>query len=298
MVFLQVPQVQGLDNYIRTFPGRVVHSKAYRNPEVFRGKRAIVIGNSSSGHDVSQDLLKTAQLPVYQSRRSKGRWDGDEPPQGIEWKPIVKEYLPSGRILFADGSHLDDVDVVVYCTGYKPSFPFWNEQTNGRPIYDYRNDRLINTYWHTCFHDFPTLAIVGMPRVLTFRAMEYQAIALARLFAGRESAPLPSVEEQKRWEKDRAMLSREEHTKFHDIPWDNGETKEYLGWLYDVAGLPTLFGEGRTPPVLNEETIWAIENVRKYPEPKTLQNQDEDLDSELNDWIVVPRRKKDSLSFI
>lgn len=276
------------------FPGRVVHSKSYRRPEVWTGKKTLVIGNSASGHDVTQDLLRSASLPVYQSRRSKSRWDGSEPPLGVEWKPIVKEYLPDGRILFDDGSVLDDIDVVIYCTGYKPSFPFWNAEANGRPLFDYRQNKLIYNYWHTFFYDFPTLGIVGMPRVLTFRSMEYQAIALARLFAGRESVQLPPLEEQRRWEKHRAEQSKLQRFKFHDIAWDSGETHKYLGQLYELAGLPTLLGDGRAPPVLSKDTIWAIEHLKKYPEPDDA-FCDEAVEA---GWVMINETRKDSLSFI
>lgn len=304
-IILQVPQVKGLEEYIQKFPKRVVHSKSYRTPEVFRDQNVLVIGNSASGHDVTQDLQKTAQLPVHQSIRTKSRWDGSKPPHGIDWKPIVKEYLPDGRILFDDDSILDNVDVVIYCTGYKPSFSFWNEEVNGRPLFDYRQNKLVNNYWHTFFHDFPTLAIVGIPRVLTFRSMEYQAIALARLFAGREAVSLPPIEERKQWEENRTERSRLQHIKFHDVPWETGETKEYLGGLFEIAGLSTLFGDGRTPPVLSHDTVWAIEHLRKYPDPETEEGAEENSeascpsqDAELDSWVLVGSPRKDLLSFI
>jgi cation diffusion facilitator CzcD-associated flavoprotein CzcO len=163
----------------------------------------LVIGNSASGHDVTAELVSTAHLPVYQSRRSASRWDGDTPPEGIAWKPIIKSFLPSGRIVFEDGTYLDDIDTVIYCTGYLPSYPFWNEKVNGRPLWDYQKNRILKGYHHTFFQDFKTLAIVGLPRTLTFRSFEYQAIALARLWSGRNSVGLPPVEEQIRWEEDR-----------------------------------------------------------------------------------------------
>ena len=123
-----MPQVKGLNAYLEKFPGRVVHSKYYRSPAVYTDKKVIVIGNSASGYDVARDLLSTARLPVYQSRRSKGRSEGDEPPPGIEWKPVITEYeAATGRITFADGTHLDDVDAVIYCTGYRPSYPMVRE---------------------------------------------------------------------------------------------------------------------------------------------------------------------------
>lgn len=215
--------MKGLTRYLELFPGRAVHSKTYRTPQLYQDKKVLVIGNSASGHDVAADLVPTARLPVYQSRRSASRWDGSEPPRGMEWKPVITEFLPSGRIVFEDNSYLDDIDVVIYCTGYQPSFPFWNANSNGREIWDYKKSKLVKTYLHTFFQDFSTLGIVGMPRVLTFRSFEYQAIALARLFATRESVKLPSIKEQKRWETDREISQIFEKKKFHDIEWETGK---------------------------------------------------------------------------
>ena len=272
-----MPQVKGLDADLEKFPGRVVHSKYYRSPAVYADKRVVVIGNSASGHDVTADLVPTARLPVYQSRRTPSRWEGDKPPAGIVWKPIISEFdSETGRILFADGTHLDDVDAVIYCTGYRPSYPFWNAAANGRDkhggiggagLWDYAADKLVGNYWHTFFRDLPTLAAVGVPRTLTFRSFEYQAVAIARLWAGRSAVGLPSAAEQAHWEADRERLVRHEHRRFHDIPWEDGETQGWLQGLFDIAGLGTLTGDGRLPPVLSRETIWAIEHIRKYPEP-------------------------------
>src|SRR4051794_32792266 len=114
------------------FPGRVVHSKIYRTPVLYKNKKVLTIGNSASGHDLTNDLVLEANLPVYQSHRSASRWDGNKPPPGIAWKPVIKEFMPSGRILFEDDTYLDDIDTIIYCTGYKASFPFWNVKNNGR----------------------------------------------------------------------------------------------------------------------------------------------------------------------
>lgn len=253
-----------------------MHSKYYRTPLVYASKRVVVVGNSASGHDVTADLVSTARQPVYQSRRSPSRWDGDEPPPGIAWKPVIREFLAdAGRIVFEDGTHLDldaDVDAVIYCTGYKPSFPFWDPARHGgRALWDYRpgRDRLAagGAYWHTFFTDYPSLAAVGVPRTLTFRSFEYQGVALARLWSGRAARPLPPAGEQRRWESERAERTRREGRKFHDVPWEGGETREWLQGLFEIAGLGTLDGDGRVPPVLTREMVWALENVRKYPEP-------------------------------
>lgn len=299
----------GLDEYIQKFPGRIVHSKYYRSPAIYTGQKVVVIGNSASGHDIHIELLSTAQLPVYQSRRSKSRWDGKEPPAGVKWKPKIKEYLSDGRIVFEDGTYLDDVDAVIYCTGYKASFPFWNSKANGRPLWDFESEKLIKSYWHTFFQDFKTLAAVGVPRALSFRSWEYQAIALARLFSNRNSAALPPVEEQRKWEEERSEERKRDNKKFHGIEWESGETREWLDGLFQIAGLGTLQGDGRVPPILGKDLIWALEHIRKYPEPKE-EGQDGDTTQEDNgtlvqgqhgddgDWVLVPQGRKDLLSFL
>lgn len=299
--------MEGLTQYLDLFPDRVVHSKIYRTPQVYRKKKVLVIGNSSSGHDIAAELTTTAHLPVYQSRRSPSRWDGPEPPPGIEWRPVIREYLPSGRIVFEDDTYLDDIDLVIYCTGYKASFPFWNTKNNGRQIWDYKKNKLVKTYLHTFFHDFFTLGVVGVPRVLTFRSFEYQAVALARLFARRESVKLPCVEEQQRWEKEREERQREQRKNYHDIEWETGETLDWLESLYRIAGLGLLTGAGRVPPVLTEEARWAIEHLKKYPEPggKANNGKESEVSGTLADehngdtWVLVERRiMKDLLGFI
>lgn len=279
------------------FPGRVSHSKAYRVAEEYTDKRVLVIGNSASGHDVTTQLVRSGKLKgsVYQSRRSRSRWDDRDAPEGVIWKPIIREYNSStGEIIFEDGSALDNIDAVIYCTGYKPSFPFWNAKANGGPLFDYHENRLLGFYQHTFSNRFPySLAIVGIPRVLTFRSFEYQAVALARLFSGRNAKSLPSPLKMKEWETVRVELVKSEHRNFHTILWDNGETMEWFRYLYELSGLPLLEGKGRVPPVLDRKARWAYDHLKKYPEP----GKDEESVGE-EGWFVVERCKKDSAHFI
>jgi hypothetical protein len=293
-----IPHVPGLERYMEAFPGKVFHSKSYRSASAFAGKKVLVIGNSASGHDISTLLTPHVKAPLYQSRRSHSRWDGPKPPDGIAWKPVITNFdSQNGTILFADGTDLkhDELDYVIYCTGYKPSFPWWNSAANGGDLWDYRSNHLIGNYLHTFFRSHATLGLIGMPRTLTFRSFEYQAVALARVFAGRNRHPLPDFQEMLHWEQTRSDDCRRQGKPFHDIPWDNGETLDYFSALFEIAGLPRLTGEGRSPPVFDKETRWAVEHIRKYPEP-----DDASAGSDKNDdgWVVLRRSEKDSLHFI
>lgn len=249
----------------------MVHSKYYRSASLYTGKRILTIGNSASGWDVMNELAQTARRPVYNSRRHRSPFEGEEPEPGTAWKPVITRYRDDGTIEFEDGTTLgpDEVDKVVYCTGYRPSFPFWNAEKNGRGIYDYENGKLVGTYWHTFFSDHQTLGIVGIQKALTFRSFEYQAVALARLFAGRNVLPLPPAREMRKWEDDRLRWVQETGRKYHDIESQPGrlgdDTLVWLGFLYKMAGLGTLKGDGRLPPVLSTEVLEALKNIHKYP---------------------------------
>lgn len=253
-----------------------------------------MVGNSASGHDVSNECVGSAKSPVYVSRRSKAPWDGDSPPSGIAWKPVITEYLRDGSIEFADGTSLDDIDVVVYCTGYKASFPFWNEKANGSPIWDYEVNKLHDCYWHTFLQTFPTLTAMGVPRAVSWRSLEYQAIAIARLWSERNAFPLPSTAEQRVWEQLRVERCAREHKKFHDILWETGEAQAYLDFLFRFAGLGTFHGEGRVPPALGADIIWAIEHIGKYPDPS--RGATPLTPEPLQEWTVVERDSLGSLN--
>ena len=295
-----IPAVNGLRQFLSKFENRVEHSKTYRIPHVYANQSVLVIGNSASGHDVMTQLLQSGltRSPIYVSRRSRSRWDGDQPPPGVVWKPVISEYRSDGTIVFVDGSTLNNIDKVIYCTGYKPSYPFWNVSANGRPLYNYEKDCLINNYQHTFVTDFPTLGFIGFPRVLTFRSMEYQAIAIARLWCGRNEKPLPPITEQKAWLERRAEHTQRERRKFHQIEWDYGETMEWFRYLFELAGLPLLEGVGKCPPVLGEQTRWAIDHIKKYPDySKDTSSTGTQDDGEVgNSWQFVQSR--DSLHFI
>lgn len=286
--------MSGLEEYLQLFPGRVQHSKSYRSPRTYKDQKVLLIGNSSSGHDIAEELRHASSQgpawPIYQSRRSRSRFDGDSPPEGIEWRPVIKEFLPTGRIVFEDDTYLDDIDIVLYCTGYRPSFSFWNAKANGGELWSYEENRLLNIYQHTFFHQHKTLALVGLPRTVTFRSFEYQAIAIARLFSGRNRTPLPPLKERRKWEEQRVKTTREKKQKFHDIPWDHGETLEYLGWFFEFAGLQTLKGEGRRMEPFTPEERWVLENVRKYPLPGRGGEKKEVQKAMREDWVVVEKK--------
>jgi putative flavoprotein involved in K+ transport len=59
-----LPKVPGAD----AFAGTVVHSSAYKSGEAWRGKRAVVVGSSTSAHDICADLWEHGAQPTMLQR--------------------------------------------------------------------------------------------------------------------------------------------------------------------------------------------------------------------------------------
>ncbi len=200
--------------------------------------------------------------------------------------------------MFDDGTTLDGIDAVIYCTGYKTSFfRFGTAGPTAGRCGDYAADRIVGGYWHTLLRRLPQPGHRRAPSRADLRSFEYQAIALARIFAGRTSAPLPPLAEQQKWGAREGRAHDERGKEVPRYRLGDGETFEWLGRLFDMAGLGTLRGDGRVPPPLDRETIWAIEHVRKYPEPGT----EHQAGGVGDGWVLVARendKKKDLLAFI
>ncbi|KAG8436654.1 hypothetical protein GDO86_007666 [Hymenochirus boettgeri] len=63
-----------LDSFpgIEKFKGRYLHSREYKGPEAFQGKRVIVIGIGNSGGDIAVEISRTAEQVFLSTRR--GSW--------------------------------------------------------------------------------------------------------------------------------------------------------------------------------------------------------------------------------
>lgn len=97
-------------------------------------------------------------------------------------KPNVKEFTENSAV-FEDGTTEEDIDVVLFATGYNFSFPFLEESV--RSVID--NNRSLYKCIFPPQLEKPTLAIIGLIQ-LTGSVMvgsEMQARWVAGVFAGR-----------------------------------------------------------------------------------------------------------------
>lgn len=203
-----LPAVPGMSS----FPGLVMHSHNYRDPEAFRGETVLVIGASNSGEDIMRELSPVADR-VYISARSWKVASGTAPldasltssdtpsfdstpfgPRGnIERRGMVARFGPQGSAEFEQGPPVSHIDTVIFATGYRYSFPF----LDGSSIVQTEDQHVYPLYQHMFPPQYsPSLAFVGLPwKVVPFPLFEYQAKYIARLLAGQLT--LPSVADMK-----------------------------------------------------------------------------------------------------
>jgi cation diffusion facilitator CzcD-associated flavoprotein CzcO len=90
-----IPDIPALKN----FQGKVIHSSQYHNAAAWKGKRAVVIGTGTSGHDIAQDLYSAgAQVTMVQRSPT-----------------LVINIEPSAQLVYSiyhEGPPLEDCDMV------------------------------------------------------------------------------------------------------------------------------------------------------------------------------------------
>uniref|UniRef100_A0A914E2K1 Flavin-containing monooxygenase n=1 Tax=Acrobeloides nanus TaxID=290746 RepID=A0A914E2K1_9BILA len=162
--------------------------------------------------------------------------------------PNVQEMAPAidadeNSIILADGQHLTGLDTVIYCTGYKYSFPFLRHLEILKPTHE----MVSPLYLHMAHIDYPdSLFFIGMPlRVLLFILFEYQIKYAMALIEGRAEKPTREnfeVEDEKKFEElKEAGLQNKYYHYFGDNMWD------YFRRLAKLANVPYV-----TPSVIEK----------------------------------------------
>lgn len=226
-----VPAIEGIAAWSSSYDGSVTHSKAYRAPDVFAGKKVIVVGNSASGIEIGAQIAQVCKAPLLQSSRTENPFFA---PEGMSWREEIAEiveFLDPTRhdrsVRMADGRVEAEVDAVVFATGYFYSFPFLKMEppvvTDGL--------RTRDLYQHLFHIPHPTLAFPVLPqRIVPFPMAENQAAVIARVWSGRLA--LPSSEDMRAWER-RMLEERGDGRAMHKLNFP--EDADYLNMLYDWA---------------------------------------------------------------
>ena len=116
-----------------TFTGKITHSKYYRNPDPYIGQTILIVGSFASGSDLAR-LIASANLDPHRNKTPTTVYVSSEGENTYatrtgEWARYITDYplidqIKHESIIFKDGSKVDDVDTVIFATGYYYSLPF------------------------------------------------------------------------------------------------------------------------------------------------------------------------------
>jgi dimethylaniline monooxygenase (N-oxide forming) len=260
------------------FEGEQIHVHHYREPDVLRDKRVLVLGIGNSATDVAVEASRIAsktflamrrgayvmpkylngkptdeaasplltRLPLSFQRfviaRMLGLAAGEMTAYGlpepdhklleahptvsaellsrlghgdIEVKPNIDRFAGGRTVRFADGSE-EEVDLVVYCTGYKISFPFFD------PGLIAAEDNRLPLYRRVVSVEHPGLYFIGLiqPLGAIMPLAEAQAEWVGDLLQGRAELPPPAEMRKQIAAEERKMRKRYVASKRHTIQVD------------------------------------------------------------------------------
>nr|XP_054330228.1 flavin-containing monooxygenase 5-like [Pongo pygmaeus] len=296
---------------IEKFKGQYFHSRDYKTPEGFNGKRVIIIGIGNSGGDLAVEISQTAKQVFLSTRRGawilnrvgdygypadvlfssrltyfmrkicgqslankyverkiSQRFDhemfGLKPKhRALSQHPTVNDDLPnriiSGLVkvkgnvkeftetaaIFEDGSREDDIDAVIFATGYSFAFPFLEDSVKvvKNKISLYKKVFPPNL-------ERPTLAIIGLiqPLGALMPISELQGRWAAQVFKGLKTLPSQSEMMAEISKAQEEIDKRYVESQRHTIQGDYVDTMEELADLVGVR--PNLLSLAFTDPKL------------------------------------------------
>ncbi|KAK7530132.1 hypothetical protein IWX49DRAFT_359940 [Phyllosticta citricarpa] len=253
-----IPDSPGIKEWHEKYPGSITHSKFYRNPEAFKDKKVIVVGNSASGIDIGTQVAAQCQLPLINSIKSASYLSPGPVPSFKKEVPAIKQLDPSTRTaIFEDGSSEASIDSIIFCTGYFYSLPFLSSVS---PPLVTDGTRVQNTYQHSFYAPHPTLSFIVLnQRIIPFPTSEVQSAVIARAYAGR--LELPPYAQMRAWEQ-HTLAVNGDGNDFHTLAFPRDA--DYINAMHDWAMTAQGTG-GKTPPKWGEWHYWCRE---RFPDIK------------------------------
>ncbi|XP_033761143.1 dimethylaniline monooxygenase [N-oxide-forming] 2-like [Pecten maximus] len=246
------PEIEGIEE----FQGEVFHSHHYRTPENFKGKNVVVLGASFSGQDIAVGISAYAKQ-VFLSHLK------DTLPTALPGNVVQKtgiKKMTKSRVVFLDDTE-EEVDVLVFCTGFLAQFPFLSED-----IIQVNSERITPLYKHIVHIKFSTLLFVGIPRLLSYFPQNFEiAKVVVAILDGTVALP-PEDQMIEDAENDFADRKREglDDTKAHFM----GDGDRQWRFNKDIAKLA-----GLDPLPTSFQRLWDYVTIQRDTKFLTFRKQ-------------------------
>lgn len=170
---------------VSQFSGRVLHSHDFRGADEFKGLNLLIVGGSFSADDIALQCYKFGARSITISSQQE--------PVGFKWPNEIKgvpmlTHMEGQTAHFKDGSTVEHINAIIFCTGYRHSYPFIAKRfqlscglTEFVPS---------NLYKSIFWIDQPYLAYLGAPRqIYSFPMFDVQAALVRDVFLGHVTMP-------------------------------------------------------------------------------------------------------------
>ncbi|CAH0594187.1 unnamed protein product [Chrysodeixis includens] len=235
------------------FKGTIIHSHDYRDPELYRNRRVLIVGAGPSGMDIGMDVGEVSSALIH-SHHSKIFYRTPFPAHYVK-KPDIKEFNETG-VIFKDDT-FEEVDDVIYCTGFQYDYPFLDE-TSGLTL-DPKS--VVPLYRYMVNVNQPTMMVMGLVvRACLVVALDAQARYATALIKGNFTLP-PREQMMEEWQK-RADTIRSKGLPMSYIHILAEKEDQYYADLSEESGIE------RVPPVMFKirtlDTEAKLENLYTF----------------------------------
>lgn len=260
-----IPNRPGMEEWNEKHPNSIMHVKAYRQPEDYTDLKGeiLIVGNSASGSDLAFQLCTGLNRQIYKSKRSESLLPAGKSDKIIDKADIKRFDAETKLVEFVDGTTLENVDLIIFATGYLKSYPFLLHLNNSAKPLLTDGFRVHGNYKHLILYNYPNLALMGLARcVLPARVAETQGCWLAKVWAGKIA--LPSYDEMKQWE-DSEVARSGNGTRFHDFlfPQDVHYCNVLINQVLDSVKDEPLESKGLIPRIWDKKQTSLRGSLKK-----------------------------------
>ena len=260
------PYYPGLEKIARA---TVIHAHDFRDPQELKNKNVFLLGSSYSAEDIASVGWKFGAKHVYVSCRNpmlpyKG-W-----PASISQVKCLQEVKVVGDkeyLVLADGTKLDSIDYIIFCTGYTHNFPFLGDKLM------LRTDNILyptQLYKGVFLKTQPKLMYLGMQdQWLTFCMFDSQAWLARDFCLGKFAVPdLQTMEADiATWVDREARLIKTPNSMIHyqiDYIWDTAGLTDYKTRRGPNGQLIRMMSADKAEGFLNEWLTHKRENIMTF----------------------------------